>query len=218
MILLLACSTPDPDPVDPTCPAGMAHVPAGAFQAGATGEQVGAALEWPEDWNLPRARTERTVEGFCIDRYEYPNERGEKPRVFVTWPDAKALCEEQGKRLCTEDEWTKACAGPEGRLFPYGDTWQAETCNDEVDVGDESGRGESGSWRGCVSQYGVYDLQGNVSEWVSDVHGYKDSFRVLRGGTMWLSIYGQGCMSRHAHEERGPTHGDDGFRCCSAAP
>lgn len=212
MIWWLACSTPDP--VDPLCPEGMEHVPAGAFQAGATGEQVGAAIGWPEPWNLPRARQERTTEAFCIDRYEYPNERGEKPQVFTTFPDAVAACEARGRRLCTEDEWTKACAGPEGSLFPYGDTWKPGTCNDEVEVGDESGRAKAGANRACVSAYGVYDMQGNVSEWVSDTHEFKDSFRVLRGGTMWLSIYGQGCMSRHAHEMVGPTHGDDGFRCC----
>ena len=192
----------------------MVEVPGSSFQAGATAAQVGAAETWPEPWNLPRARSERRVESFCIDRYEYPNERGEPPKVWVGWDDAKALCEEQGKRLCSEDEWTLACGGTEGWNFPYGPEFEAGRCNDEVPVGEEGGLREAGDFPGCKSPYGAMDMQGNASEWVADAHHWKEGTRVLRGGTMWTSIYGQGCMSRHAHEQRGPTHGDDGFRCC----
>lgn len=195
----------------------MVAVPAGEFEAGATGEQVGAAVDWPENWNLPRERTRRATGGYCIDAMEYPNTAGAEVKVFVGWEEATALCEAQGKRLCTEDEWTKACAGPEGWLYPYGQEHEPGRCNDAVDVGDESGKRPAGSFEACASPYGVLDMQGNVSEWVSDVHEYKDSMRVLRGGTMWQSIYGQGCMSRHAHEQHGPTHGDDGFRCCQSS-
>jgi len=192
----------------------MVPVPAGEFESGATGEAVGAALEWPEKWNLPRERATRSTEAFCIDALEYPNAPGAEVRVFVGWQDAADLCAAEGKRLCTEDEWTKACAGPEGLLFPYGDTHEPGRCNDEVTVGDESGKAPAGSFEGCASTYGALDMQGNVSEWVQDP--YDERMRVLRGGTMWLSIYGQGCMSRHAHMQRGPTHGDDGFRCCKS--
>ncbi len=195
----------------------MVAIPAGEFEAGATGEQVGAAVDWPEKWNLPRQRKTRETGAFCIDAMEYPNEAGAAVKVFVGWEDAHALCEAAGKRLCREDEWTKACAGPEGLLFPYGDTYEEGRCNDAVEVGDDSGKRPAGSFPTCTSGYGVLDMQGNVSEWVADVHEYKDTMRVLRGGTMWLSIYGQGCMSRHAHEQHGPTHGDDGFRCCQSS-
>ncbi len=134
------------------------------------------------------------------------------------WDDAQALCAEQGKRLCQEDEWVLACGGTEGWLFPYGDAFETGRCNDEVPVGEEGHIAESGDFERCTSPFGAQDMQGNVSEWVADEHGWKPGTRVLRGGTMWTSIYGQGCMSRHAHEQRGPTHGDDGFRCCRAVP
>src|SRR5262249_51067799 len=52
---------------------------------------------------------------FCIDRYEYPNQPGVKPAVMVTWDQAKATCEGEGKRLCTDSEWTLACEGAERR-------------------------------------------------------------------------------------------------------
>ena len=50
---------------------------------------------------------------FYIDTYEYPNQRGALPTVDVTWGEAESLCAAQGKRLCTEQEWQKACTGPQ---------------------------------------------------------------------------------------------------------
>ncbi len=48
---------------------------------------------------------------FCIDRYEYPNDRGKRPTVFVTWDEARDLCANEGKRICAAEEWTLACEG-----------------------------------------------------------------------------------------------------------
>ena len=48
---------------------------------------------------------------FCIDRFEYPNQKGVFPIIMVNWTESQALCEEQGKRLCDENEWTFACEG-----------------------------------------------------------------------------------------------------------
>ena len=198
----------------PECPQGMAAIPAGSFPMGAEREQIEAA-DWPETWNLPRSPGERSTGSFCMDRHEYPNRSGEKPKVYVTWEAARDLCEAEGKRLCTEDEWTKACAGEHGRLFPYGELYEPGRCHDDAEVGDESALEPAGSRSGCVSAFGVADLDGNTSEWVQDAHpNDPENLRTLRGGTMWLAIYGRGCMSRHAHDLNGPTHGDDSFRCC----
>lgn len=198
----------------PVCPEDMVAVPAGSFPVGAERETVEAA-EWPETWNLPRPLDERTVSSFCIDRYEYPNVKGETPQVYVTWESARDACAAVGKRLCNEDEWTKACAGDHGRLFPYGSIHEPGRCHDDAEVGDEDALEPAGSRPGCVSAYGAFDLEGNASEWVVDPHENDPvNLRVLRGGTMWLAIYGRGCMSRHAHDLNGPTHGDDTLRCC----
>lgn len=198
----------------PDCPEGMVSVPGGSFLIGAERETVEAA-DWPETWNLPRPPDEATVSSFCIDRYEFPNVQGEKPRVFVTWEAARDACGALGKRLCGEDEWTRACAGELGRLYPYGSLYEPGRCHDDAEVGDESALEGAGSRLGCVSAWGVHDLDGNTSEWVQDPHPDDPvNLRVLRGGTMWLAIYGHGCMSRHAHDLNGPTHGDDSLRCC----
>ena len=49
---------------------------------------------------------------FCIDKYEWPNKKGELPKVMMTFWDAKKSCEANGKRLCTSSEHTFACEGP----------------------------------------------------------------------------------------------------------
>src|SRR5262249_14791250 len=46
---------------------------------------------------------------FCMDRYEWPNQKGELPALLIAWTDARQECEKIGKRLCTEDEFNFAC-------------------------------------------------------------------------------------------------------------
>ena len=209
-------SDPGPTTPDDPCPADMAHVPAGSFVSGATGEQVELNPDWPDKEFQPRKRHERSTAAYCIDLYEYPNVKGELPWVYVGWNPAKQACASRGRRLCSEDEWARACGGDEGWLYPYGDTFEPKRCNDSVDpVGDESQKAGGGAFPDCVSPHGVFDMEGNVSEWVDAVHELDpERARIVRGGTMWVAVYGHGCMSRHSHHENGPTHGDDGFRCC----
>ena len=197
----------------PDCPEDMVPIPGGQTPIGASREHVGAA-DWPETWNLPRAVGSEASTSFCMDRYEHPNVIGELPTVWVNWDQAAAACQTQGKRLCKESEWTRACAGELGRDFGYGDVQEPGRCNDAQEVGDHEALAAIGSHPGCQSAWGVHDLQGNVSEWVDASWADDPSYKVLRGGTMWTAIYGHGCYSRHAHEGAGPSHGDDGFRCC----
>jgi hypothetical protein len=66
---------------------------------------------------------------FCIDRYEYPNERGARPRVMFNFVQAQHLCAAEGKRVCTETEWTMACEGPSYKPYPYGYVRDPQRCN-----------------------------------------------------------------------------------------
>ncbi|MCB9779219.1 MAG: SUMF1/EgtB/PvdO family nonheme iron enzyme [Alphaproteobacteria bacterium] len=201
---------------DDPCPADMVAVPAGAFLSGATPEQVEMAPGWPDPEMYPRAREARRTGAYCIDRHEFPNVAGQPPTVWVGWLQAKEACRLRGRRLCTEDEWARACGGDEGWRFPYGDERVEGRCNDAVEpMGDSRQVWPIGEDHGCVSPYGAWDMDGNVSEFVDAVHDADpEHLRVLRGGTMWIAVYGRGCMARHAHNQDGPTHGDDGFRCC----
>jgi sulfatase modifying factor 1 len=172
---------------------------------------------------------------FCIDRFEYPNRRGAYPWIMVSWTEARALCAEQGKRLCTEAEWTFACEGEEAMPYPYGYVRDADACVIDrpwrpVDAAalaprdgeralvelDRLWQGDaSGSHPRCRSAFGVYDMTGNVDEWTeSVVPGEHPS--ILKGG-YWGPVRTRCRPSTRVH---GPdfTFYQQGFRCCADAP
>ena len=148
---------------------------------------------------------ERVPLDFCIDRYEFPNEKGGHPPVMVDWYEAMGQCAAEGKRLCYEGEWTAACEGPDETPFPGGWERSADKCNidnrwispslkkiysrDPEISGPELDRlwqgVNSGDKPECVSDYGVYDLTGNVDEWaLADHDRPKENavFAALKGG------------------------------------
>ena len=88
------------------------------------------------------------------------------PVIYVDWSQAAAYCEWAGGRLPTEAEWEYAAKGPEGNAYPWGNTFVAANLN-------YSGNGNYDTLAvdanpDDVSSFGVYNLGGNVSEWVAD--------------------------------------------------
>jgi Sulfatase-modifying factor enzyme 1 len=147
----------------------------------------------------------RVLKPYCIDRYEYPNIKGQVPRTDVSYPEAVELCAEKGKRLCTEEEWDLACSSPAGMRFPYGEDYRPELCNTEPPHQIKP----AGSFPGCGTGPGVFDLVGQAAEMVQT----DGSLMLIRGGSTRPSEYGQSCFSRHFHppDTRNP---EFGFRCC----
>ena len=89
------------------------------------------------------------------------------PATDVTWEDAYAYCESVGKRLPTEAEWEKACQGPGGWMYSWG-TLENER-NGRFGLPREDGALPVGSHG--TNGYGLYDMSGNVWEWVQDWYG-----------------------------------------------
>jgi len=118
----------------------------------------------------------RLVGDVCMDVYEAPNQPGARVYNPGNWFAAAGTCKQAGKRLCTPEEWEKACEGP-GWHYPYGNQFREGYCN----IGDRDGKLERVASRPfCVSAWGIYDLLGNGQEWAGI--GEKEASVVL-GGT-----------------------------------
>jgi eukaryotic-like serine/threonine-protein kinase len=188
------------------CPRGMALIAAGAFQ-------MGSAANDPMR-NFEERRLESVeLPAYCIDYYEYPNGKSAPPKVGVTWNQSKAMCESKGKRLCSEEEWEKACKGPSNARFPYGNSWDPTICNTEDADGNDHPLDVAVNFARCRSGYGLINMSGNAAEWTSSNFspGVKD--KVHKGGAANRPNWAARCANRG---NLAPTEKGDllGFRCC----
>jgi formylglycine-generating enzyme required for sulfatase activity len=140
-----------------------------------------------------------TYEGIS---WEEQQERPEHPIVNITWHAARAYADwlsgvtRQPWGLPTEEEWEKAARGADGRIYPWGDVWEAHAAN--VAAKGDQQTSPVGAYARDVSPYGVYDLAGNVSEWTATSHllEWDDSYTSshitkerygLKGGSWFLT-------------------------------
>lgn len=243
--------------VRPT-PDDMVYIPAGDFIMGsdkvdedAMGLRFGSTPYYLNE----RPRRTVTLEAYFIDKYETTNQQysefvaamqgrvripppaywengvyaeGEEhfPVHTVHWYAASAYCRWRGKRLPTEAEWEKAARGIDGREFPWGNEYSRNKANNQSNF---AGVIAVGSYEEGKSPYGLYDMTGNVAEWVDDWYKaypggeshkdpkYGERYKVIRGGG-WggMGHYNLPLYYSTTHREKGiPTDAfrDVGFRC-----
>jgi len=132
----------------------------------------------------------------------------------VSYEDAEAYCKWAGKEIPTENQWEKAARGPDGNVFPWGNSEPNDSLanygmlNGETSPVDYYKKGQS--------YYGVYDMAGNAWQWCKDRYVQGDDSRVVKGGS-FLEL-GEDVF-RSSYRDRYPqtnSRFNFGFRCaCS---
>jgi formylglycine-generating enzyme len=158
------------------------------------------------------------------------------PRGYISAVQAEDACARSGKRLCKAAEWKNACMGPKHVTYGYSASNEPGRCNDhgkspmgvlyasqnlgERDRWDwermnspelnqvEGTLARSGEHSGCTNEYGVYDMVGNLHEWVAEAtfHG---------GYYLDTQINGEGCTYRTSAHAATYHDYSTGFRCCA---
>lgn len=220
------------------CPEGMVHI-----KGDYCPEVQQKCLEWmtKEEADKPWARCKRYQApsvclskhrvnmDYCIDREELHDNAG-MPYGNLSWTTAKQMCEEQGARLCSADEWTFAVEGEEMLPYPYGNGYEFSNtiCNIERHplVGNDGKifdhRANEAEFPRCTSkQFGLRHATGNIDEWI-EVPRYEST---LIPGLMMRSALVGGHFLGGRHRVRAITKNHDehftnpetlGTRCCKS--
>lgn len=226
---------------------GMALVPAGRFLMGSAS---GEANEQPEhevsldaflidQFEVSNAQYRACVEaGSCTasrlpDSYTYQNYRDDPaydhyPVINISWDQAVTYCEWAEKRLPTEAEWEYAASGPDNFEWPWGNSFDSQ-----LSAASASDTQPVDSYPEGVSPFGVYNMAGNVIEWVQDV--FDEDFytssegshnpvndgeagsRILRGGSFDNTEADLYRTSRRLAKTPTFYDVDTGFRCAKEA-
>jgi len=198
----------------------MRLVPAGPFLMGDDGgpqderprHRVNLPAYWMDTYPVTNAEYARFVAetGYRAPCHwpesAYPLDKADHPVVNVSWEDAQAYAAWAGKRLPTEAEWEKAARGTDGRVWPWGNTFEPARCNTR-----EAGTGSTTPVDAYAPQgsspYGLADMAGNVWEWTSDWYraypgssyasdNFGEQYKVLRGGSWSYNSTSARCAAR----------------------
>ncbi|MFY9647012.1 MAG: SUMF1/EgtB/PvdO family nonheme iron enzyme [Terriglobales bacterium] len=115
----------------------------------------------------------------------YPAGWDNKPVTWVSLEDARAYAAWAGKRLPNEWEWQYAGQVSDGRLYPWGNTWDASVV--PAPEKDRTLRGPDpvDAHPGGASPFGVEDLVGNVWQWTNEFRDEHTRAGILRGGSYY---------------------------------
>ena len=144
----------------------------------------------------------------CVDAYEYPNQPDATPKDMVSQEEAARICKNEGKHLCTIEEWQAACRGKDGFKFSYGNGYKQSKCNTNTKAAKRSGRKEQ-----CRSWYGMYDMNGNLWEWTSTTSKDHPNMYLVAGGA-WNTNNESKCTDNKFSFYPQNQYPNVGFRCC----
>jgi len=219
---------------------GMVYIPRGEFL-------MGSNMRWEDESPEYAIR----LHAYFIDRFEVTNRAYARfvdatshpapkhweggaaskklenhPVTHVDWDDAQAFCGWADKRLPSEQEWEKAARGTDGRQYPWGNVFHEERSNNPQK--ESKGTEPVGSYENGKSPYGLYDMSGNVWEWIDAWYGphpgneipndeYGKKSRVSKGGS-WFNCLFYNCGISAPSYNRAFLHpltrnASLGFRC-----
>lgn len=225
----------------------LVYIPAGKFRMGFQGQEsdekpihaVDLDVFWIDQTEVTNAMYALCVnEGDCnrpgsFGSRTHPSYYGnpefdEYPVIYVSWEDADNYCKWASRTLPTESQWEKAARGTDQRSYPWGEQIDCSRANyfdgNKFCVGDTS---PVKSYESGKSYYGLYDMAGNVWEWVADWYDedYYDIpptpnplgpstgiYRVARGGSWSDTDFLARSSNRGSYSPKGKVE-NRGFRC-----
>ncbi len=180
---------------------------------------------------LPAWQRQRDVEPMAVSK------PGVTPNGYLSSNVADKACRNAGKRLCKYDEWRSACRGEADRQFPYGAEYKQGACNihrfmhpaaelhDNASIGHldprlnlvkekngDLGLHVTGATALCKSEWegdAVWDMNGNLDEWVEDEKG-------RFAGGFYARSKKDGCESKVTAHVKSYLDYSTGTRCCWA--
>jgi formylglycine-generating enzyme required for sulfatase activity len=236
----------------------LLYVPAGEFKMGIEGQEIDEKpvhTVYLDTFWIDQTEVTNAMYALCADEsicnrpssnssskrssYYGNSKFDEYPVIHVTWEDARTYCEWADRRLPTEAEWEKAARGLDQRTYPwkddqidcsranYFDGNENKYCFEDKDTSPVK------YYKSATSPYGVYDMAGNVWEWVADWYGetyYKSlpllssnpigptfsQFKVARGGSWYNGSYLSRTTNRGAFTSNSSPD-NIGFRCVMSA-
>jgi formylglycine-generating enzyme required for sulfatase activity len=229
----LAAAVHDAKTFDHGCPPDMAIVDLRTERYCVDKWEASLVEELPSGGEVPHSPFE-LVNGKAVRAVSKP---GVYPQGYISMYEAAYACAHAKKRLCTAMEWRKACVGPGPHVWGYGDKHEGRRCNDhgrnpvtavfgpyvhenpkwEWDAMNspklnqlDGTLAKTGDHPGCTNGYGVFDMVGNLHEWVDDASGtfYGGYYQDARQ-------HGEGCTYQTDAHAASYHDYSTGFRCCA---
>jgi formylglycine-generating enzyme required for sulfatase activity len=208
--------------IDPKDGMVLVRIPAGEFPMGSADRASPPHTVYLDDYWIDKTEVSNAQYAMCVAEGEctlpannrsslresyYDNaEYADYPVIFVGWEQAATYCAWADRHLPTEAQWEKAARGTDGRIYPWGNTFDGTLlnyCDASCQNSWKDGRFEDGyietspigEYPRGASPFGVLDMAGNVFEWVADWYApYSQDYqanpigpdsgveRVMRGG------------------------------------